>query len=200
MKRWKYGVISLLLAGLLGLSGCSQYPEQAADGTPWDSNWTMLGSVLGAEEPGNGFSLLDNYSVLTGEDIYYAAWVAGDSSAYTNEDNEEVEVYDAQLYLLAAGCADASFAQQNLDEWISKEQETYTVTETWNETRNGQEYTLLAYECGSNTNPYSRGISAFTVYGTYAISAELACQEDFTGQERDILLQFLDGCHYSPLN
>ena len=186
MKRWKYGVISLLLAGLLGLSGCSQYPEQAADGTPWDSNWTMLGSVLGAEEPGNGFSLLDNYSVLTGEDIYYAAWVAGDSSAYTNEDNEEVEVYDAQLYLLAAGCADASFAQQNLDEWISKEQETYTVTETWNETRNGQEYTLLAYECGSNTNPYSRGISAFTVYGTYAISAELACQEDFTGQERDI--------------
>lgn len=200
MKRWKYGVISLLLAGLLGLSGCSQYPEQAADGTPWDSNWTMLGSVLGAEEPGNGFSLLDNYSVLTGEDIYYAAWVAGDSSAYTNEDNEEVEVYDAQLYLLAAGCADASFAQQNLDEWISKEQETYTVTETWNETRNGQEYTLLAYECGSDTNPYSRGISAFTVYGTYAISAELACQEDFTGQERDILLQFLDGCHYSPLN
>ena len=200
MKRWKYGVISLLLAGLLGLSGCSQYPEQAADGTPWDSNWTMLGSVLGAEEPGNGFSLLDNYSVLTGEDIYYAAWVAGDSSAYTNEDNEEVEVYDAQLYLLAAGCADASYAQQNLDEWISKEQETYTVTETWNETRNGQEYTLLAYECGSNTNPYSRGISAFTVYGTYAISAELACQEDFTGQERDILLQFLDGCHYSPLN
>ncbi len=200
MKRWKYGVISLLLAGLLGLSGCSQYPEQAADGTPWDSNWTMLGSVLGAEEPGNGFSLLDNYSVLTGEDIYYAAWVAGDSSAYTNEDNEEVEVYDAQLYLLAAGCADASFAQQNLDEWISKEQETYTVTETWNETHNGQEYTLLAYECGSNTNPYSRGISAFTVYGTYAISAELACQEDFTGQERDILLQFLDGCHYSPLN
>ena len=200
MKRWKYGVISLLLAGLLGLSGCSQYPEQAADGTPWDSSWTMLGSVLGAEEPGNRFSLLDNYSVLTGEDIYYAAWVAGDFSAYTNEDNEEVEVYDAQLYLLAAGCADASYAQQNLDEWISKEQETYTVTETWNETRNGQEYTLLAYECGSNTNPYSRGISAFTVYGTYAISAELACQEDFTGQERDILLQFLDGCHYSPLN
>lgn len=200
MKRWKYGVISLLLAGLLGLSGCSQYPEQAADGTPWDSSWTMLGSVLGAEEPGNGFSLLDNYSVLTGEDIYYAAWVAGDSSAYTNEDNEEVEVYDAQLYLLAAGCADASFAQQNLDEWISKEQETYTVIETWNETHNGQAYTLLAYECGSDTNPYSRGISAFTVYGTYAISAELACQEDFTGQERDILLQFLDGCHYSPLN
>ena len=197
MKRWKYGVMLLLMAGLLGLSGCSQYPEQAADGTPWDPDWTMLGTVLGAEEPGNDFSLLDNYSVLTGEDIYYAAWVAGDSIDYTNEDGEDVEVYDAQLYLLAAGCADDTHARQNQEEWIARQQETYTVTETWSETRNGQEYTLLAYECGSETNPYSRGVSAFTVYGTYAVSAELACQEDFTGQEREILLQFLDGCHYS---
>ena len=77
---------------------------------------------------------------------------------------------------------------------------TYTVTETWNEKRNGQEYTLLAYTCGSETNPYECGVSAFTVYGTYAISAELACREAFTGQEQEILLQFLDGCHYSPLN
>lgn len=83
---------------------------------------------------------------------------------------------------------------------MARQQETYTVTETWNEKRNGQEYTLLSYTCGSETNPYQRGVSAFTVYGTYAISAELACREAFTGQEREILLQFLDGCHYSPLN
>ena len=30
-----------------------------------------------------------------------------------------------------------------------------------------------------------------------AVSAELACRQDFTGQEREILLQFLNGCHYS---
>lgn len=197
MKGWKYGITLLLIAGFLGLSGCSQYPDQANDGTPWDPNWTMLGSVLGAEEPGNGFSLLDNYSVLTGEDIYYAAWVAGEPTNYTNEDGEDVEVYDAQLYLLAAGCADDTHAQQNQQDWIARQQETYTVTKTWNESRNGQDYTLLAYECGSETNPYSRGVSAFTVCGTYAISAELACQADFTGQEQEILLQFLDGCHYS---
>lgn len=201
MKRWrKCGVTLLLMAGLLGLGGCSQYPDQATDGTPWDSNWTMLGSVLGAEEPGNGFSLLDNYSVLTGEDIYYATWTAGDATDYVNEDDDEVKVYDAQLYLLVVGCADESHARQNQEEWIARQQETYTVTETWSETRNGQEYTLLAYECGSDTNPYSRGVSAFTVYGTYAVSAELTCQQEFTGEEREILLQFLDGCHYSPLN
>lgn len=197
MKRWKYGLTALLLTGLLGLSGCSAYPVQAADGTPWDPDWTMLGSVLGAEEPGNGFSLLENYSVLTGEDIYYATWVAGEPSAYTNEDGEDVDVYDAQLYLLAVGCADESYALQNQEDWIARQQETYTVTETWSETRNGQEYTLLAYECGSETNPYQRGVSAFTVYGNYAISAELACRAEFTGQEREILLRFLDGCHYS---
>ena len=196
MKRWKYAA-ALLMTGLLMLSGCGQYPEQAADGTPWDPNWTMLGSVLGAEEPGNGFSLLDNYSVLTGEDIYYAAWSAGETTDYTNEDGEDVQVYDAQIYLLAAGYADEAQAQQNQEEWIARQQETYTVTDSWSETRNGQEYTLLAYECGSETNPYHRGVSAFTVYGTYAVSAELACRESFTGQEREILLQFLDGCHYS---
>lgn len=197
MKRWNYGAALLLMAGLLGLSGCSQYPDKTADGAPWDHSWTILGSVLGVEEPGNGFSLLDNYSVLTGEDIYYAAWVTGEPAPYTNEDGEEVEVYDAQIYLLAAGCADAAYAQQNEEEWMARQQETYTVTETWTETRNGQEYTLLAYECGSETNPYERGVSAFTVYGTYAVSAELVCRADFTGQEREILLQFLDGCHYS---
>lgn len=196
MKRWKYAA-ALLMTALLMLSGCGQYPEQAADGTPWDPNWTMLGSVLGAEEPGNGFSLLDNYSVLTGEDIYYATWAAGEPTDYTNEDGEDVQVYDAQIYLLAAGYADEAQAQQNQEEWIARQQETYTVTDSWSETRNGQEYTLLAYECGSETNPYHRGVSAFTVYGPYAVSAELACRESFTGQEREILLQFLDGCHYS---
>nr|WP_302666651.1 hypothetical protein [uncultured Agathobaculum sp.] len=196
MKRWKYAA-ALLMTGLLMLSGCGQYPEQAADGTPWDPNWTMLGSVLGAEEPENGFSLLDNYSVLTGEDIYYATWAAGEPTDYTNEDGEDVQVYDAQIYLLAAGYADEAQAQQNQEEWIARQQETYTVTDSWSETRNGQEYTLLAYECSSETNPYHRGVSAFTVYGTYAVSAELACRESFTGQEREILLQFLDGCHYS---
>lgn len=196
MKHWNGG-IALAMAGLLVLTGCSRYPEQAADGTPWNSDWTMLGTVLGAEEPGNGFSLLDNYSILTGEDIYYAAWVTGEPSDYINEDGEDVEVYDAQLYLLAAGCADETYARQNQEDWIARQQETYTVTESWTETRNGQEYTLLAYTCGSETNPYSRGVSAFTVYGTYAVSAELACRENYSGQEREILLQFLDGCHYS---
>lgn len=187
----------LLLPCLLCLGGCTQYPDRAADGTQWDKNWIMLGTVLGVEEPGDDLTLQDNNSVLTGDDLYYASWVIGEPSSYTNEDGEDVDLYDAQLYLLLAGCADEKYARQSVEDWMAREQETYTVTATRTETRNDQEYTLLVYECGSETNPYSRGISAFTVYGNYALSAELDCRENYTGQESEVLLRFLEGCHYS---
>ena len=187
----------LLPICLLGLSGCAQYPDRAADGTEWDKDWTMLGTVLGVEEPGDGLTLQDNNSVLTGDDLYYAAWVSGETSSYINEDGDEVDVYDAQLYLLLAGCADEAYAGRNMGDWMARERETYTVTETRTEICNGQEYTVLIYTCDSETNPYSRGVSAFTVYENYALSAELACRENYTGQELEVLLRFLEGCHYS---
>lgn len=187
----------LLSACLLYLGGCARYPDRAADGTQWDKNWTMLGSALGVEEPGDGFALLDNSSVLTGDDLYYAAWAVGEPTPYTNEDGQEVDLYEAQLYLLLCGFADGEHAQQALEDWMAREQDTYTVIETRTETRNGRTYTLLIYTCGSETNPYSRGVSAFSVCGNYTVSAELACRESYTGQETEILLRFLGGCHYS---
>lgn len=193
----KKSLCLFLLLCLLCLGGCTQYPDRAADGAEWDKNWTMLGSVLGVEEPGDGLTLQNNNSVLTGDDLYYAAWVVGEPTVYTNEDGKDVDVYDAQLYLLLAGCSDEEYAKQNMADWMAREEETYTLTETRTETRNGQEYTLLLYECGSETNPYSRGISAFTTYGNYALSAELACRESYTGAEAEVLLRFLDGCHFS---
>ncbi len=194
MKRPLCLFLSLLL---LGLCGCARYPDRAADGTKWDKDWTTLGSALGVEEPGDELVLLNNNSILTGDDLYYAAWAVGEPTAYVNEDGKEVDLYTAQLYLLLCGNADSSYAQQTLEDWIERERETYTVTETRTETRNGQEYTLLIYECISQTNPYSRGASAFTTYGNYAVSAELACQEGYPGQASEVLLRFLDGCHYS---
>ena len=188
----------LLLSVLLFcLTGCSGYPERAADGTEWDRDWTLLGSVLGVEAPGDGLVFLDNNPILTGDDLYYATWAVGEPTTYTNEDGDEVDLYSAQLYLLLCGCSDSSFAQQTMEEWIQKEEDTYTVSETRTETRNGQEYTILIYECGSETNPYSRGAAAFATYGNYAVSAELACQENYSGQAAEVLMRFLDGCHYS---
>lgn len=194
MKKWFF---LLLPVWLFCLTGCTHYPDQAADGMEWDKNWIILGSALGVEEPGDDLTLLDNNSILAGDDLYYASWVIGEPAPYTNADGKEIDLYDAQLYLLLCGCADSAYAQQTLEDWIEQEQETYTVTETRTETCNGQEYTVLIYECGSEANPYSRGASAFATCGNYAVSAELACQENYPGQAVEVLLRFLEGCHYN---
>ncbi len=173
------------------------YPAQAADGAAWDKSWEMLGPVLALEEPGNGLTLRDNSTVLTSDDIFYATWSAGESTPYTNEDGDEVQVYDAQLYMLAVGCADAENAHLAIQEWTDHETDSYAVRETRTETCNGQEYSLVLYDCASDTNPYDRGVTAFTVYGNYAVSAELACREDFDGDETAILADVLSRCHYS---
>lgn len=187
-----------LALGLLGLSGCSpHYPDRAADGTAWDKDWTLLGSALGVEAPGDGLTLLDNNSILTGDDLYYAAWTVGEPTSYTNEDGKEVDLYPAQLYLLLCGCADGSYARQTMEDWLAREEETYTILETRTETHNDQEYTVLIYECDSETNPYSRGASAFAVCGNYAVSAEFTCQEGYDQPATEVLSRFLDGCHYS---
>ena len=182
------------------LCACGGYPKRAADGSEWSEDWVILGTVLGVEEPGSGLSLRENNAVLTGDDLYYASWTAGGSVSYINEDGKEVELYDAQLYLLLFGCADGDFAWQAVDEWIARENETYNVTGTREVSCNGQDFTLLLYECGSNTNPYSRGAAAFTVYGSYAVSAELACRDVYSGDEEAVLLSFLEGCHYAEID
>lgn len=193
-------MICVLLALCLTLlCACGGYPERAADGSGWSEDWVILGTVMGVEEPDDGLTLRDNSAVLTGDDLYYASWSAGDSVAYVNEDGKEVALYDAQLYLLLFGCADGDFAQKTVDEWIARENETYNVTETREVNCNGQDYTLLLYECVSETNPYSRGAAAFTVYGSYAVSAELACRDVYTGDGEAVLLRFLEGCHYAEM-
>lgn len=183
---------------LLTLTGCGgQYPEQAADGAAWDRSWTILGTVLGVEEPQNGLTLLENPVVLTGDDTHYATWTLGEPNSYVNEDGHDTDLYPVQLYLLAYGCADEENAQKVVDEWMEREQGTYEVMETVQETCNGQTYTLLMYNTKSEKNPYSRGVAAFTVCGKYAVSAEVSCTDTCDEDERSLLIQFLNGCHYN---
>ena len=191
-------LLALALAMSLFLSRLgTKYPDRAADGTAWDENWTMMGTVLGVEEPGNGLTLRDNNTVLASNDLYYAAWTAGEPEPYVNDEGKDVDLYPAQLYLLLQGCADEENAQKAAESWRGREEDTYTVRETRTGTFNGQEYTLLLYDCGSETNPYDRGVSAFAVFGNYAVSAEFTCRADFQGDELSILTDFLGGCHYA---
>ena len=190
-----------ILFALALLAGCGiQYPDAAADGTPWDESWEMLGSTLGVEEPGNGFTLLDNNAILTTDDTYLATWISGEPIPYVNADGDDSTVYEAQLFLLLLGCKDAENAQAAVDAWMTREGESYNILETRTETYNGQEYTVLLYESASETNPYARGASAFGIFGNYAVNAEVTCLDEYTGDETAILADFLTGCHYSSAN
>ena len=88
-------------------------------------------------------------------------------------------------------------AQQTLENWSTRQAETYDVAASRKQTCSGQDYTISTYTCKSETNPYSRGVSAFGVYSDYAISAELNCLDSFTEDEAAILTDFLEGCHYA---
>ncbi|MCR5824995.1 MAG: hypothetical protein K6G54_00360 [Oscillospiraceae bacterium] len=193
MRRLLAGSLALLLL----LSGCARRPERADDGARWEEDWEMLGSVMGVEAPGHELRLLDNASVLAGEDTYYATWVVGEGAPYTNADGEATELYPAQLYLLLYGCADAAQAEQTVGDWLARERGQYAVLETQEQTHNAQPYTVLVYDVVSETNPYARGASAFGVLGRYAIAAEFTCTADYEGDAAEVLSDVLDGCHYS---
>lgn len=188
-------ILALLVVG--NMVDFSRYPSAAADGTPWDKSWEMLGSVVGVESPGHDLTFQTNNSVLAGEDTYYASWTIGEPSPYTNEDGDQVDLYPAQLYLLLYGCEDAAGAQSACQEFLDRERTTYDVQSEKTVSRNGQEYTLLQYDCVSASNPYDRGCSAFAVAGKYVFVAELTCQESFAGDPTEILSDVLNGIHYS---
>ena len=203
MNNWRrYLPFVLIFAGAGALvlilnSFEAEYPSRAADGAPWDESWVMLGSALGVEEPGNGLVLLDNNTALAADDTFLATWASGDPIPYVNADGDDAEIYEAQVYLLLMGCKDHENAAKNVESWIARTGETYAVTDTRAELCNGQEYTLLIYECSSDANPYGRGASAFAVFENYAVSVELNCLEEYPGDEAAILAAFLSGCHYS---
>ena len=190
--------ICCMAALCLLLSGCARSaPEKTVDGTAWGENWITLGGVLGVGEPGHNLKLRDNNEALSVTDTYLASWTIGEGSPYINEDGDEVVLYPARLDVLVYGRKDADAAQQALDDWTARQAEIYDVAASEDQTCGGQDYTVSAYTCKSETNPYSRGVSAFGVYNDYAISAELNCLDSFTEDEAAILTDFLNVCHYA---
>ena len=203
MNRKTALIILLTILGLLALAAIllsawgGKYPSRALDGAAWDRDWTMLGSAMGVEEPQNGFTLLDNNLALAASDTYLATWTCGEPVDYVNADGEDMDLYQAQIYLLLLSCKDGQSAQDAVDDWIAQEQEQYTVTDMRDETHSGQPYTVLRYLTRSETNPYSRGVVSFAVFENYAVNVELACREDYAGDEAAVMSSFLEGCHYS---
>ena len=188
---------SLLSLCLSGCQGSVKYPEKAKDGAAWDKEWTILGTVLGVDEKSDEFTLLENPLILTGDDTLYATWTHGEATSIKNADGKDTDLYPAEIYLLLFGCEAPSYAEKNLDEWIAREYDIYDVTAENEVTINDQTYTLLSYNVTSKDNPNSYGISAFTIYDSYAISAELTCTDSYEGDAQSAMEDFLLRCHYA---
>ena len=188
----------VLAAGAaLILTGCAApAPKTAADGKSWSENWIMIGNRLGIEAP-KGLTPLENKDILAAEGLYYATWTKGDSVPYENDDGDTVDLYDAQLYLVASESRSAEKAQDNMETWLAAARESYDVVSEDTVTCNGQEYTMLTYTIAKEDSPYERGVSAFGCYDAEAICVELTCVEDFSEELKPILIDFLDGCHYA---
>lgn len=187
----------LVLCLALCLTGCGRAaPPHAVDGTVWNGDWVTLGNVIGVDTP-KGLTAQENSDALSAKEMYYATWSIGEAEPHINEDGEDAQLYDAQVYLLAAGYNSTQKAEEAAEEWLAMATEQYAVEETKAETYNGQEFIVITYTYMSESNPYSRGASAFGTYGNYAVSAELSCQEGFEDGALETLENFLEHCHYA---
>lgn len=193
----KANILVMLLVVCILLSGCAQLPpEKAADGQDWNENWVTVGAVLGVDTP-EGLTPQENNEALSASGMYYATWSIGEATPYVNAEGEDATLFDAQVYALLARAESTEKAEGTRDNWLAMAQGQYNICQTTTEVCNGQTFTVITYTYDSDSNPYAFGASAFGVYRNYAISVELSCQEAFSGDPQEILLDFLNHCHYS---
>lgn len=200
IKRARLSALTLALLLSLILGGCTSYPEKALDGSSWDKEWTLLGSVAGVEtDPGCGLVLSENPMSLAGNDNFYATWTVGEARPFTNEEGKETDLYDAQVYMLvySNSIRKGEIPEDTMEDWMARERETYEILDERTEEACGLTYHVMDYKVLSQSNPYSRGTSAFAVYGSYTITVEIAATETFGEDTAPVLSDFLSACHYN---
>ena len=195
MKRAILLIISCIM--LAGLTACgTKTPEKAVDGTPWNTDWIRLGPALGVEEPGHGLTLRDEKSA---KNMFYTAWSIGEAQVKTNSSGAETNVYDAQLVALLMSSDSAEDARLDIEDQLELAEENYAISNTVQQEFNGQEFTVLTYDFLTEGSLYRHGVSAFTVYDSWAMSVELACGDGFGEDPQTVLADFLNHCHYAPM-
>lgn len=189
MKR----VFSLILALMLLLSGCGGQKPLPED---WDASWTVVSDRLAAE-PLEGFELKEINTALAVSGIYYATWASGEAREHVNEEGEEAQIFDAQVYVLSQDFRNAEAARKEASGWTERAGTIYQVGEPEILTLNGQEFTLLPLLSGSETNPYTQGYAAWAIREDTAVWVELLSTDNWDGDLRTTLVNFLSGFHYN---
>ena len=195
MKTIKLLLCMILMFSLTACSG--KYPEQTSEGIAWDKEWEILGTIMGIEPLDYGLELLENPVVLTTDDTFYATYVSGEPEKYINDDQKEVDLYPLQLYILAYGCADEALANEAKLDWMDQERTTFRNVEEETIKIKNIDYTILHYDCKSETNPYARGISAYATYENYTMVIELMSVNEFEDDESAMIQNVLHHIHYA---
>ncbi len=189
----KKAFCAMLLVLALLLAGCGRQADRHPE---WKEEWTRLGDLMAIEAPEN-FEPGEYNDALSMNGIWYAVWNCGsDPEMITNAEEEEVPVYDAQIYLVLKECRSESEAKANVEDWIGREAQSYETGDSREIEAAGQLFSCRPLLSAGGDNPYAFGASAFAVRGNLAISAELLCAEDFEDDPTVILEQFLSGIHY----
>lgn len=187
--------ISLVLLLLLLLTGCRTVTPPTNEELGWDEDWLRIAEM--GVEPVDGFTLFENKDTMDFTGLYYATWSAGESETITNEDDEEAQVFDAQIYMAVQRYKSETEAKNTVDGWLRQEAENYTVGEQATKTFAGQSFDILPLLQGKESNPYSHGAAAFAAWKDWGICVELICRDSYTGDPEAILEDFLDGIHYA---
>lgn len=197
MKRL---IVFLLAAAVcLGLAGCSMPtppPAEAADGTPWNEDWVTVGGAVGVDAP-EALTLLQNTDTISSNQMAYATWSMGEAEPYTTKNDEETEIYDAQLFVLLAKRESAEQARATMDEWQGMIGDMYDVAASDDVDLGGQEFHVITYTYLSQETPYTAGASAFALFGNYAMNVEITARGAAADDPRALLTEFLETFHYA---
>lgn len=181
-------VLSLALILCAALSACGiRPPEKASDGTPWNSDWTTMGSIMGVEEL-EGWTLERSEDVLAAEGMFYNVWTTGETITYTNDKGDEITAHDGEIYLVAAQSDSSEKAAQMAAEWITLTEERYPDREDSTAEYAGQSFAISVYPGGA---------SATGIRENCAIRVDVAVREGFDRGPAQVLADFLNHCHYA---
>lgn len=186
-KLW---IILIVLA--LVLTGCARGTDRHPE---WDGAWTRFGDILAVESP-EGFALDEFNDTLSVGGIWYGTWTRGDGRTVTGADGEEATAYDVQIYLVLKESKRQAEAEADVADWLAREGENYEAGAVDQRAVDGQSYRLLPLLSPLRDNPYARGMAAFAIRDSLAVSVEVLCGADFQGDEAAILEEFLNGIHF----
>ncbi len=182
---------------LTTITSCSFIPSVIEKEPIENTTFLKVGRHLEVNNTNENLILYDYKEALASDGLYYASWRIGDATPYENSDGDTVDLYDAQLYLLLGEFTNNENAQDNKNTWLEKAKSTYKILSEEETICNEQTYLIITYTFSGKTNPYARGVSAFSIYKNSALCLELTCQADFTGDLKAIITEFLENCTYN---